>query len=156
MPLVSLAFTFTQPLKVSAQRAYAWSTDYRPNDIPLLGRTGRRKVDRLAEDTILLTDVFETPSGKVTKQKIVRLYPETLRWTNTHVSGPNRHSQFLYELEAAGKDRCKLVFTGRQVHTAAKALTAAQHKKQTAELRHEDHAMWKNLARLMEQDLKAK
>ena len=154
MPLVSLAITFTQPLKVSAQRAYAWATDYRPQDIELLGKEGRRNAKHLNEDTIVLSDVFVTPTGKVTKKKLIRLYPEHLRWTNTHITGPNRHSQFLYELVASGKNACKLVFTGRQVFTSPQPLSKAAQAKMTAELLRDDQAMWKRLAVVMAKDLK--
>jgi hypothetical protein len=148
MPLVSVAFSFSQRFACSADALYAWATDYDPGDLELMGHHGRRRVRRLLDDTILLTDSVATPDGgRRSKQKLIRLFPERRTWTNTHVSGPNRHSQFIYEVVAEGR-RARLDFTGRQLmqvdDASPRALRAlARH------IRQEDAASWRRLARAM-------
>lgn len=150
MPIVSLPFEFSQPLPLSAREAYAWSTDYRSDDIALLGGNGRRRIQHLANDTILLTDTFVSNDGtRVSKKKLVRLYPSRLMFTNTHVSGPNQHSQFIYEFLDEGKTGSTLRFTGQQIVQVDRALSSAEIRKRAAEARKDDHGTWKSLAKAM-------
>ena len=153
MPLISVNFEFIQRFKVPAKAAYAWATDYRPDDHELMGRRGRRKIDRICGDTLILTDTIETGGGgRVTKKRHIRLYPERLTWINTHISGPNRHSQFVYEIVPEGRNACRLRFTGREIRKAGPT-SARQLAALVAEERKEDAALWKRLARAMEADL---
>jgi hypothetical protein len=153
MPLISVNFEFVQRFKVPAKAAYAWATDYRPDDHELMGRRGRRKTDRICENTLVLTDTIEKEGGgRVTKKRHIRLYPERLTWINTHISGPNRHSQFLYEITPEGGSASRLRFTGREIRTAGPT-SARQLAALVAEERKEDAALWKRLARAMEADL---
>ena len=120
-----------------------------------LGRKGRRKIEHLNEDTLLLTDTFVMEDGgRVAKQKLICLYPERLSWTNTHTKGPSRHSQFLYEIVPEGEDACRLDFTGRQI-VSLDAIDARQKAQLASDLRREDSAMWKQLARAMAADFGA-
>jgi hypothetical protein len=153
MPPISVNFEFVQRFKVPAKAAYAWATDYRPEDHELLGWRGRRKIDRICNDTLILTDtVQKAGGGRVTKKRHVRLYPERLTWINTHISGPNRHSQFLYEITPEGRNSSRLRFTGREIRKA-EPTSARQLAALVAEERKEDSALWKRLARAMEADL---
>jgi hypothetical protein len=153
MPPISVNFEFIQHFKVPAKAAYAWATDYRPDDHELMGRRGRRKIDRICNDTLVLTDTIEKEDGgRVTKKRHIRLYPERLTWINTHISGPNRHSQFLYEITPEGRNSSLLRFTGREIRTAGPT-SARQLAALVAEERKEDSALWKMLARAMEADL---
>ena len=153
MPPISVNFEFVQRFKVPAKAAYAWATDYRPDDHELMGRRGRRKIDRVCENTLVLTDTIEKEGGgRVTKKRHIRLYPERLTWINTHISGPNRHSQFLYEITPEGGSASRLRFTGREIRTAGPT-SARQLAALVAEERKEDAALWKRLARAMEADL---
>ena len=146
MPLVSLRFRFTQRFRRPAREVYAWATDYSPDDPAAMGLPGSRRVERLGADAVLLTDRFGAPGKRVAKKKLVRLYPERLSWTNTHLSGPNRHSQFLYELVPDGPRACHLVFTGSQVSHPPKALSPKQARALAQEVRDQDAALWKRLA----------
>ena len=153
MPPISVDFEFVQRFKVPAKAAYAWATDYRPDDHALMGRRGRRKIDRICGDTLILTDTIETGGGgRVTKKRHIRLYPERLTWINTHISGPNRHSQFLYEIMPEGRNSSRLRFTGREIRKAGPT-SARQLAALVAEERKEDAALWKRLARAMAADL---
>jgi hypothetical protein len=155
MPLATIRFRFSQRFPFPARAVYDWSIDYQPDDMKRLGRKGRRKIERLNEDTVLLTDTFVMEDGgRVAKQKLICLYPERLSWTNTHTKGPSRHSQFLYEIVPEGEDACRLDFTGRQI-VSLDAIDARQKAQLARSLRQEDSAMWKNLARAIAADLGA-
>lgn len=155
MPLVSIPFRFCQRFPFPARAVYDWATDYRPGDIELFGQSGRRKVQWLDERTLLLTDTFlDAAGGRIVKRKLVHLYPERLAWTNTHTKGPSLHSQFLYELFAEGESASRLEFTGRQVVRMDEA-DPRQVRELSRQLRREDGAIWKRLARALAADLAA-
>jgi hypothetical protein len=153
MPQVSVFFTFSQRFGFPAVEAFRWATDYRPQDIELMGKRGRRRITRVCNDTYVLTDTFlKEGGGSVSKRKLVRVYPERLAWTNTHLTGPNRHSQFLYEVLPDGKNASRLLFTGQQIETV-ETIADRQVRALAARIRKEDAAAWKNLARAMAADL---
>ncbi|HEY3357829.1 MAG TPA: hypothetical protein VGQ83_31550 [Polyangia bacterium] len=149
MPLCSIPYHFSQRFPFSAAAVLRWATDYHPEDIELFGMRGRRRIHWLCDDTVLLTDTFARDDGRhLSKQKLVRIYPDRLRWTSTHLTGPNRYSQFLYELVAEGKHVCRLEFTGRHIEEreppSREALLA-----RARELKRGDALVWRNLARAM-------
>ncbi|MGD0250755.1 MAG: hypothetical protein ABSB97_07740 [Thermoplasmata archaeon] len=152
MPLHKTEYQFRVTLPASRERAFRWATDYRPTDLSLMGEEGRRHVEHLAENTILLTDIFRTARGPVTKVKLVHLLPDQFAWTNTHLAGPSRHSQFLYELLPTGRNRCQLRFTGLQVDHPARRPTASFVAGRARELVREDSATWRRLAAAMGRD----
>ncbi len=152
MPLVSVAFRFSQPFPFPAKRVYDWATDFEPGDLGLMGVNGRRRIARVCNDTVILSDTRVNDGKRVTKRRLVRLYPERLAWTNTHLSGPNKHSQFLYELLATGKKVSRLDFTGRQVMHVEKA-APKDLRAMAAKLAKEDAETWKMLARALAADL---
>ena len=154
MPAYTVRYSFEQPFHTSARRAFAWCTDFRTDDHARMGETGRRTISRLTEDTLLLTDVFPGPrGGSVTKVKLVRLDPAGLSWTNTHLSGPARHSQFLYRIVPEGRDRSHLVFSGFQVGRAPRRPTRAQLRALAQRLQREDSLAWRQLARALDSEL---
>jgi hypothetical protein len=153
MPLVSVAFRFRQRFPFPVQRVYDWATDFAPGDLELMGVRGQRRIARVCNDTVVLTDTRVSDGKRVTKQRLVRLYPERLAWTNTHLSGPNKHSQFLYELVATGKSTSRLDFTGRQVMHVEKA-APKDLRALSAKLGREDAETWKKLARALAADLR--
>lgn len=155
MAAVTVAFSFKQRFRFPAADVYRWATDYTPHDIGLLGKQGRRGIARLNDDTLVLTDTFVAPDGtKVTKKKLIRLYPGSLRWINTHVSGPNLHSQFVYELFDDGSRGSYLLFTGRQI-VQRDGITPKELKSLTRTVKSEDAGMWKSLAKAIAADLGA-
>src|SRR3989454_11363528 len=134
----SIRYGFSQHFKVPAIDAYRWCTDYEPADLALMGENGKRSVKRISEDAIILTDTMRGQDGRRTiKRKIVRLYPERLSWTSTHLTGPITHSQFLYEILSDGKNSSHLDFTGLQINydegKATPTKTAALANKLTRE-----------------------
>lgn len=148
----SVHYRFSQPFDFPAKMAFDWCTDYRPDDWARMGKKGTRRVKRINEDTLILTDTVTGEGGPVTKQRLVRLNPERLAWTNTHLAGPNKHSQFWYRIVARGNEKSRLDFTGLQVNYGARP-TAAKIAKMAEELKAEDSRMWSLLAKEMRKDL---
>ena len=161
MPLQRLTYRFTTKLAAPRAIAYRWATDYESSDFQLGGLKGRRKVERLAPNLILLTDSLdEDPfdsrhSAGTVKVKLVHLYPDRWGWTSTHVSGPAQYSQFLYELKPRGSRGCSLLFTGSQVERVSRTPTKASLERRTRELRHEDSQLWVRLSASLSKDLAA-
>lgn len=154
MPLQRTPYRFSVQLPASRERAFRWATDYRPTDLNLMGEHGRRKVERLAENVLRLTDAYETPRGRVSKVKLVHLLPDRLAWTNTHLSGPARFSQFLYELRPRGRNGSRLHFTGLQVEHVARPATARAVARRAKDLAREDSRAWRRLATAMARELR--
>jgi hypothetical protein len=158
MPLQRLTYHFVQPLPASRPRAYRWATDFRPSDFELSGINGRRRIERLAVDLVLLTDSFEEDpfdsraGARTVKTKLVHLYPERWSWTSTHIAGPARHSQFLYELTPRGSAGSTLHFTGSQVETMARRPNPESVQRRTRELLREDAHLWVELAAALGKD----
>jgi len=148
MPLQRVNYRFSTRLRVPAARAYEWATDYRSTDLALAGLRAKRRVQRLAKDLILLTDVFAAdpfsanPGARSVKKKLVHLYPDRRAWTSTHVGGPALYSQFLYELKPRGPTACSLHFSGSQVERVASPPTPKSLKLRARELRREDSQLW--------------
>ncbi len=156
MPLVAIEYEFRVRLPASAEAAFRWATDYAPDDWARMGRDGRRRVVPLGEHALLLIDTVRTNGRAVTKQRLVRLYPRRRAWTNTHLAGPTRHSQFWYRIRPRGPRASVIEFTGLQVEPAARRLTPAELARRTREVRGEDAALWRRLARVMGDELRTR
>ena len=154
MKAYSTRYKFSQHFDFPAEEAYRWCTSYDPGDLSLMGEKGRRDVRRISENVLLLTDRTRQGEGYTTKRKIVLLYPERLAWTSTHVSGPAKHSQFLYEIVPEGRAASRLEFTGFQVTYGDKELSSSENASYAERLRKEDSGAWRLLAQAMERDLK--
>ncbi len=152
MPLVSLSYRFTVLLPLPPEAAFHWATDFRPDDLALTGQTGTRTVEWIADDALFLTDTLRTPRGPVTKRRLVRLLPERLAWTNTHLSGPTRYSQYLYELTPVGRRRSRLTFTILQLERSARRPSAAARAARARTVAREDAHTWRTFARAMARD----
>jgi hypothetical protein len=144
--LNAIRYKFTQRFRVSAKEAYEWCTEYNPEDHALMHEDAERRTTRISEGSIILTEVFHTGSGNVEKQKLVQLYPDRLMWVSTHLSGPNKHSQFLYEIIPEGECASRLEFTALHLEQG-KELEAAEVKAFAAKLKKADSDIWKLLAK---------
>ncbi len=146
---LAVMYHFSQRFVVSAQKAFDWCTDFESKDHVLMGdRNAERHISRITARTIILKDTFYLPTGTVQKQKLVQIYPEQLSWISTHLTGPNKYSQFLYKIIAQSKGYSTLNFT---------ALHLEYHEKVNAKLLadrlcKEDAAVWKLLAKAMARD----
>lgn len=156
MPPISVYYHFNQWFDYPAAEVFAWATDYRPDDIALFGMQGKRGVKRLFNDAVLLTDTFVSADGsRIVKKKLVRLYPKKLFWTNTHISGPHKYSQFLYALVPEGPYASRLEFSGQQVMNLENP-TPRNVRALAAQLCKEDSTIWKRLARAMAASFKGR
>jgi hypothetical protein len=111
-------------------------------------KNSQRQITRIADGSILLKDTFHTSTGIIEKQKLVHLYPDQLTWTSTHLTGPNKHSQFLYVITPQGKDSSVLNFTA--VHLEYDE--AADFTLLADKLCKEDAYAWKLLAKAMAEE----
>ena|SRR5271157_733500 len=116
MHVYSVRYSFKQSLTLPAKEAFEWCTDYKPYDLTLMNETGKRRIRKLTHDAILLTETTRRNKKTVTKTKLVRLNKPQLSWTNVHITGPNRHSEFLYKIEPLGKNRSRLNFIGLLIY----------------------------------------
>ncbi len=150
----SIKYSFTQDFRVPADRAFKWCTSYEPEDLNLMHETGKREIEQLSEDALMLTDTYPTEDGTMTKRKLVRINSKEKSWTNTHVDGPIKYSQFLYKITPTGKKSSRLAFVGLQLEP--KDLTKQEAAIFARKIRTEDSGAWKHLAKAMENELGAK
>lgn len=157
MPIVSVQYRFRQPFRVPAQDAFDWCTDFGPSDGPLFSVPTRRTVRWLNDETVILTDTRRPEGRPRTIDRLVRIRPRSLAWTNTHLTGPYRFSQFWYRVIRDGPRRSHLDFTGLQVETRRRRLSAADVARRSEELRRTDSTEWRTrLAPALERELGAK
>ena len=112
-----------------------------------------RQITHLTDTTIILTDIFHTSNGRVEKQKLVQLYPNRLSWISTHLTGPNKYSQFIYEISAEGDGASRLGFTALHLEYEKENLDSEGIKWLADKLKEEDSAAWKLLAKAMAKQL---
>lgn len=143
MPLVSLRYQFRQPLAAPARAAYSWCTDFGPADGPLFPERTRRTVVHLSEDALIMTDTTY-PGGRPRRiRRLVRLNPEERAWTNTHLDGPYRGSQYWYRIRADGPRRSHLEFFGLRLERSDRALSAAERARRSEACRRHDAGAWR-------------
>jgi hypothetical protein len=152
MSQYSIPYGFRQHFAVPAKEAYKWCTSYDPKDLKLMGEKGIRKIRWLSEDAVILTDIFKVNGKTIKKEKLVRLYQDKMFWTNTHLSGPIKYSQFTYQITADGSNASHLDFTGLQIQYGAK-VSSEKISELAKKLVIEDGGAWKKLASAMEKDL---
>ena len=156
MQAYSASYTFTQRLPVPARKAFEWCTDYRPEDLALMGEDGKRRIRRVTENTVILDEEVTQGSNRTCKVKLVKLNPHTLSWHNIQLEGPNKHSEFIYQIIPEGKRRSRLTFTGLLVVYSKHQLSSRQ-LRQIADMEERfDSRAWKRLAMAMEKDFSSK
>jgi hypothetical protein len=152
-----IQYHFSQCFNVPALKAYEWCTNYDPQDHALMRVNAKREILRVSDSTIVLTDVYYDKKQGIEKQKLVCLYPNQLTWTSTHLTGPNKYSQFLYQIVPENKRVCRLDFTGLQIQLICKKRFNRKGIELLAEkLRSEDSAVWRLLATEMEREFREK
>jgi hypothetical protein len=152
----AIHYHFRQNFNVSARKVYEWCLDYQPGsgDHALMGEPDAdRKVSRLSDRTIIITDTFKAGDGRVVKQKLVQMYPEKLFWTSTHLTGPAQYSQFLYQITADGEEASHLDFAGLFLDHMHEKMSKADAQNLSDKLCREDADAWKLLAKAVEKDL---
>jgi len=145
---------FTQRFNQPARKAYEWCTDFTPEDQVLMGNeNATREVRKITENIFILTDTYQGEGEPTVKQKLVCLYPDRLMWTNTHLKGPTRHSQFIYEITEETQTASSLRFTALHIAHDIKGVDETLTKRLAEELRKQDSDMWMDLAKEMEKEL---
>lgn len=150
----SFSYHFSQRFHVPALKAYEWCTDYDPLDPVLMHENAERRILHISESAIILTDTYHTGDRSTRKQRLVNLYPDRLSWTSTHITGPNKYSQFLYEIVPEGEKASRLEFRGLHIERASKEHSDGKGIELFADrLREADSAAWVLLAAEMEREL---
>ena len=153
MVVTSANYKFTQHFRVPAWKAYKWCTDYRPNDLALMGEKGRRGIQKLTQDTLILTEVVRLGRKTVRKRKLIKLNPAELAWYNIQLEGPNKHSTFLYQIQPEGPRASKLNFTGLMVVYSKRKLSPGRIRRTAGTERGYDSQAWVLLAKAMEKEV---
>ena len=109
-----------------------------------------RQIIQITRGSLILKDTFHLPAETVEKQKLVQIYPEELSWTSTHLTGPNKYSQFLYKITPRGKDASGLNFTAAHLEYDEKA----DAKLLAERLCKEDVFAWRLIAKAMAEEQK--
>jgi len=154
--LASYRYSFRQTFEVPARRAFEWCTDFSPEDGPLFEQRWIRSVKRLSDDTVVLTD-RTFPKGKLRRiHRLVRIDAQRLAWTNTHLDGPFRHSQFWYRVVPDEARRSHLEFDGFQLENVARGPTPRGIARRSRELRTNDSRLWRErLAPALQAELRS-
>jgi hypothetical protein len=152
MESYSVRYRFAQPFDFPAETAYGWCTDYQPDDLARMGRKGTRKIDSINEDALILTDTMVDSGKRVRASRLVRLNPDRLSWTSTHLTGANKFSQFWCQILAEGETRSRLEFIGLQVNYGRRP-SPARIASTARELARADSSEWVLLAKAMKEDL---
>jgi hypothetical protein len=149
-------YHFQQHFNLPARKAFEWCTTYTPGDHALMGEKDvRRKIENLTDRTVILTDTFKIGAdNQIEKQKLVKIYPEILFWTSTHLNGPAKHSQFIYMITAGAVDNSYLDFTGLLLDYRDEKMSEADAAKLAEKACKEDAGSWVLLAKAMEQELR--
>jgi hypothetical protein len=108
---------------------------------------GLRKIERISSDTIILREVVDRSGKDVQKMKLIKLHPAALSWHNVQISGPNKYSEFLYQIEPINRRASRLNFTGLMVIYGE--LTKRAMRKIAISERRSDSNAWKLLAKVM-------
>ena len=152
--IYSVKYGFTQHFTIPARKAYNWCVDYKPYDLSLMHQGGSRRIRKLTDDAVLLSETTFANGKAVKKTKLVRLNQRRLSWSNTHVSGPFLHSQFLYQISPVGKNRSKLEFDGLLLVYSNVRLSREKIKRIAKEERLQDSTSWRHLAKAMAEEMR--
>jgi len=151
---VLVRYSFEQQFKVPAQKAYRWCTSYTPEDPALMGEEKvTREIQPVTKEVVILVDTYSADAGDVKKQRLVCLYPDKLWWTSTHLSGPNRYSQFLYQIVPENEASCDLIFVGLHLEYSLKDASQREIERISNRRRKIDSEVWKKLASKMEEEI---
>ena len=152
--LQTISYHFSQSFPVSAQKAYQWSTDFTPQDHSLMGEVNaERQVIHLSDGVLVLKEIFHSSSGNIEKQKLVHIYPDQFSWVSTHLTGPNKYSQFIYEISAKGNNASRLNFTAHHIEHKKETMSKTDIVLFADKLCKYDSNVWKLLAKAMENEL---
>lgn len=134
----------TAVFRVPLDFAFAWCTDYTPQDAALEGESYERKVIERTPRSVVFEDLEETPSGWVWARDVVSLRPPR-RWHMESV-GSHRDVTADYALTTLpdGRTQLELVWW-RRAHGPGKKIPRARREKEAS-------LAWKRFAAAMAKD----
>jgi len=150
---VYIIYQFKQRFRVDARSAFDWCTDYDEDDFVIMGIVGRRIVRKIYRNIIILLEIVKRGKEENRVIKLVELDPTNLSWTNNHISGPSKYSQFSYKITSEEGSKSRLDFTGLQLFEQRKTLTAKKLSRIRRKLLQDDRRQWALLAKKMEVDV---
>jgi hypothetical protein len=154
MPIISLQYGFRQNLSAPAREAFRWCTDFGPADGKLFSQPTQRSVRWLNEEALVMADVTRSAGRPLRIHRLVRIFPTELAWTNTHLDGPYRHSQYWYRIVPDGPRKSHLEFLGLRLERSPRRLSPAAIARKAEECRREDSGDWRTrLAPALARDL---
>lgn len=131
-------------LRVPMDFAFAWCTDYTPEDAALEGESYERKIVERTPRRVVFEDLEETDSGWVWSRDVVTLRPPN-RWHMEGV-GNRRDVTADYVLSPLPDGRTQLELRWwRRPKPPGKRIPRAQREKETG-------LAWKRFAKAMERD----
>jgi hypothetical protein len=132
-------------LDVPLEFAFAWCTDYTPEDGKLEGESYRRKVVERTPRRVVFEDLEETKDGWIWSRDVVRLRPPN-RW---HMDGVGNAREvtadYMLTRLPDGRTQLDLRWRRRPLIPAAAKLTKAQREASTLRA-------WKRFRAAMERD----
>jgi len=153
--LTPIRYHFTQAFNFPAKETYEWCTDFTPQDHQLLGEENtKREVYRISDSTIILKEIIQTANGVIKKDKLVQLYPNRFSWVSTHLSGPNKYSQFIYEISETSTSTSCLDFTALHLEKFNKELNRKEVEAMAESFCKYDSNVWRLLAKAMVRELR--
>jgi hypothetical protein len=127
--------------------AFAWCTDYTPEDAKLEGDSYQRKIVERTPRRVVFEDLEDTKAGWVWSREVVTLRPPN-RW---HMDGVGNHRDVMADYALSplpdGGTRLDLRWRRRPLDPAAGKLTKAQREANALRA-------WKRFAVAMERDYK--
>ncbi len=141
--LAIVTVTFDVPLDF----AYAWCTDYTPQDAALEGEAYERRVVERTPRRVVFEDLEESESGWIWARNVVTLRPPN-RW---HAEGTGSHRDMTadYVLTKLPDGRTKFELQWwRKPTSLGKKIPRALREKETT-------AAWEKFAKAMKEDYRA-
>jgi len=155
MKRLSVHYAFRQKFSVDADRAFRWCVDFEPADARLDGSDDRRRVQRLTEDAVLLTDLSPRAGSRpVVQVKLVRIDASQRRWTSTHLHGPSRFSQAWYQVVTDARGGSHLEFEALHLEPVPHGRRAPSARALARRFAREGAQAWRLLANAMVRDLR--
>ena len=154
MRVSSVRYKFIQHFSIPTREAFDWCTDYQPGDLALMGEEGKRRITRVTSDTVILEEDVVQGDKKVSKVKLVKLNRPALSWHNIQLQGPNKYSEFIYEIVPESPYKSRLIFTGLLLVYSTKSISRQRLRQIANTEKGYDSSAWKRLAKTMAEELR--
>jgi len=140
-PEYRIRVTFRVPLEF----AFAWCTDFTPEDASLEGESYERKIIERTPSRVVFEDLEESKTGWIWTREVVTLHPPN-RW-HMNGAGSRRDVTADYLLSNLPDGRTHLELRWRRQPTMPEAKKLTKAKREASTLR-----AWKRFGAAMERD----